>query len=403
MSEYLIVRLSNNRQAKKPWLVWSESQQEVIASGELSAEQALDEIASYAQARHTIVLLNSADVLLKEVNIPAGGARQFDAMLPYLVEDDVAQDVDGMHFTVLAKQGQIAHVAGVDREWLARELETLKQAGFNVTKVLPDALALPDVDGIAAVELAGQWLLKKQAYQALTIESDWLAIVAQSEWVKQGDDWLALHAYSPLPELNLAPAQDWQQAEPQLVMQLLGRQAMFTPVNLLTGCFKPKSGVGRYLKVWRKAAIAAGVVAVVLVAQNLIQTYQAEQQAAKYRAESERIFRSVLVGKTKIPTVSYLKRELDNEAKRLSGGNSDESLLVWMAKLPSAIKSVPDFTLTGIKFDRQRGEIQLQASSQDFQAFEQARAKLEEQFSVQQGQLSKSGQLVVGDLILKPR
>ncbi|EGU35893.1 general secretion pathway protein L [Vibrio ichthyoenteri ATCC 700023] len=401
MSEYLIVRLSNNRHAETPWLVWSESQQEVIASGELTADQTVDEIASYAQARQTIVLLNSADVLLKLVNIPAGGARQFESMLPYLVEDDVAQDVDGMHFTILAKQGQIAHVAGVDREWLGQALETLQVAGFNVTKVLPDALALPDVEGISAVELAGQWLLKKQPYQALTIESDWLPMVARSEWVKEGDTWLPLQAYSPLPELDLAPEQQWQQGEAQLVMQLIGRQAIFTPINLLTGRFKPKSGAVRYLKIWRKAAIAAGVFMAVLVAQNVLQTYQAEQQAAKYRAESERIFRTVLAGKNKIPTVSYLKRELDNEFKRLSGGRSDETLLVWMAKLPTALKSVPDFNLTGLKFDRQRGEIQLEAMSQDFQAFEQARVKLEQQFSVQQGQLSKSGQLVTGNLILK--
>lgn len=400
MSEYLIVRLSNNRQAETPWLVWSESQQEVIASGDLGAEQSCEQIASFAQSRQTIVLLNSADVLLKQVDIPAGASRQFDSMLPYLVEDDVAQDVDSMHFTILAKQGQIAHIAGVDREWLGRELTELKQAGFNVTKVLPDALALPDVDGIAAVELAGQWLLKKQTYQALTIEPDWLAMLAQSDWVKQGDEWLALQAFSPLPALSLAAEQNWQQAEPQLVMQLLGRQAVFTPINLLTGRFKAKSSAARYLKIWRKTAIAAVVLAAVLLAQNLIQTYQAEQQAAKYRAESERIFRSVLVGKNKIPTVSYLKRELDNEAKRLSGGSGEESLLGWMNQLPQALKAVPDFTLTGLKFDRQRGEVQLEASSPDFQAFEQARVKLEAQFSVQQGQLSKSGQSVTGSLIL---
>ncbi|MFA0415238.1 type II secretion system protein GspL [Vibrio renipiscarius] len=403
MSEYLIVRLSNNRHAETPWLVWSESQQEVIASGELTAEQTVDDIASYAQARQTIVLLNSADVLLKQVSVPAGGARQFESMLPYLVEDDVAQDVDGLHFSILAKQGQTAYVAGVDREWLSGQLDALKEAGFNVTKVLPDALALPDVEGIAAVELTGQWLLKKQPYQALSIDADWLPMVAQSEWVKEGDAWLSLQAYSPLPELALAPEQEWQQGDPQLVMQLLGRQAIFAPINLLTGRFKPKSGIARHLKVWRKTAIAAGIFAVVLVAQNLIETHNAAQQAAKYRAESERIFRTVLAGKNKIPTVSYLKRELDNESKRLSGGSGDESLLVWMAKLPQALKSVPDFTLTGMKFDRQRGEIQLEASSQGFQAFEQARVKLEGQFLVEQGQLNKSGSQVTGNLILKAR
>lgn len=400
MSEYLIVRLSNNHQTSQQWLVWSESQQEVIASGELAAGQALTEIESYAQQRPTIVLLNNADVLLKQVTIPAGGARQFDSMLPYLIEDDVAQDVESLHITTLAKQGDQAFIAAVDKAWLSQELATLAEAGFNVSKVMPDALALPDVHGIAAVEMSGQWLLKKSPYQALTIESDWLAMVAQSDWVKEEQQWLALEAYSPLPELTLAQGQAWQQGEPHLVMQLLARHAIISKINLLTGGFKPKSSLAKYVKVWQKTAIAAGILAVVLLAQSLIQTHQAQQQADLYRAESERIFRAVLA-KNKIPTTGYLKRELENEAKRLAGGSSEQSILHWLVKLPSAFKNVPNFEMTGLTFDSKRGEINLQARSKDFQSFEQARTQLEQQFQVEQGQLTKAADFVTGSFVLK--
>ncbi|MBA5762870.1 type II secretion system protein GspL [Vibrio sp. 404] len=400
MSEYLVVRLSNNRQASQQWLVWSESQQEVIASGELSAGQALVEIESYAQQRPTIVLLNSADVLLKQVTIPAGGARQFDSMLPYLIEDDVAQDVESLHITTLAKQGDQAFIAAVDKEWLSAELASLAEAGFLVTKVIPDALALPDVEGIAAVEISDQWLLKKSAYQALTVESDWLAIVAQSDWVKTDQQWLALEAYSPLPALSLAEGQAWQQGEPQLVMQLLARHAIVSKINLLTGGFKPKSSLLKHLKIWQKSAIAAVVLVVVLLAQSFIHTQQAQQQADLYRAESERIFRAVLA-KSKIPTTSYLKRELENEAKRLAGGSAEESILHWLVKLPGALKNVPNFEMTGLTFDSKRGEIKLQARSKGFQSFEQARTQLEQQFQVEQGQLTKAADFVTGSFVLK--
>ncbi len=400
MSESLIVRLSNNRQASTQWLVWSDSLQQVIASGELSAEQSLSELEQYAEQRKTYVLLNCADVLLKQVSIPAGGVRQFDSMLPYLIEDDVAQDVEALHFTVLAKQGDQAFVAAVDKAWLKNQLEQLTLAGCQVVKVMPDALALPQIDGISAVEIAGYWLLKKSSYQALAVESDWLAMVAQSDWVKQDSQWLSLEAYSTLPELALASEQHWQQVQPHLVMQLLAEGALSSKINLLTGEFKPKSSLIKHLKVWRNAAIAAGVLLVVLFAQYFVQAQQAEQQADVYRAESERIFRSVMA-KSKIPTTSYLKREMDNEVKRLSNGVGEDSVLTWLVALPVAVKNVVSFEITALTFDSQRKEIKLEARSKDFQAFEQARSQLEQQFAVEQGQLNKSNDFVTGSFVLK--
>lgn len=103
MSEFLTVRLSRDKQAPIRWLVWSTSQNEIIASGELSSKEQLGELSTYADQRTTLLLLDSRDILLMEAEIPAGAARQVDTMLPYLLEDDIAQDVDELHFTILKK------------------------------------------------------------------------------------------------------------------------------------------------------------------------------------------------------------------------------------------------------------------------------------------------------------
>lgn len=44
MSEFLTVRLSSQKEADIPWLVWSAEQQEVIASGQVAGWEALHEI-----------------------------------------------------------------------------------------------------------------------------------------------------------------------------------------------------------------------------------------------------------------------------------------------------------------------------------------------------------------------
>ncbi len=402
MNEFLIVRLSNDTSSAIQWIVWSEQQKEVIACGELADWDAVPELAAYAENRRTLVLLSASSLVLTEVEIPAGASRQFEGMLPFLLEDDLAQDVEQLHFSVLHKASGRAQVCAADSHWVETVLQTLRAVGCQVQKVLPDVLALPEHSGISAVELDGQWLLKKNAYSGISIPSEWLVMIAQSEWVKEGEEYLSLNAYSALPELELAEGQQWQNVEPQLVMQMLAEQAVSSKINLLTGSFKPKSSILRYWKVWQKAAIAAVVLLAVMMIDNVLKINQYESQAQAYRAESERIFRQTLFGKNKIPTVSYLKREMEREAERLSGNGGDESLLKWMEGLPALLKQVPTLNLTSFKFDGPRGEVRLQAQSSDFQTFEKAREILASKFVVEQGQLSRSGQLVNGSFVLKP-
>lgn len=62
---------------------------------------------------------------------------------------------------------------------------------------------------------------------------------------------------------------------------------------------------------------------------------------------------------------------------------------------------VNDLQITSFKYDGQRGEVRIQASSSDFQPFEQARVKLAEKFNVEQGQLNRNGNVVMGSFVLK--
>ncbi|NOH70383.1 type II secretion system protein GspL [Vibrio pectenicida] len=403
MNEFLIVRLSKNKTAVIQWLVWSESQKEVIASGDLQDHQDLSDLTHYAEERQLILLVSAENLVLTTLDIPAGASRQLEPMLPFMLEDDIAQDVDELHFTVLAKQNGQAHVCGIDYSWLEAILVDFRELGFIVRKVLPDALALPVAEEMTlmAVELDGQWLVKKGQYQAVSVDQTWLTILAQSSWVKQDDGYLPLKAFSPLPVIDLSEGQSWQNESPQLVMQLLAEGAVQSKMNLLSGEFKPKSSFGRHLNIWRKTGIAASVLVVMLSLNNWLEIKNAEQQANAYREESERIFRQI-TSKNKIPTITYLKRELEREEKLLVGGSGD-SVLNWMIKMPQAMKQVPGLKLTSFKYDGSRDEVRLQAQSNDFQTFEKARELMSDQFTVEQGQLSKSGSLVNGTFVLKSR
>nr|WP_206361908.1 type II secretion system protein GspL [Vibrio plantisponsor] len=403
VSEFLTVRLSSQKEAIIPWLVWSSVQQEVIASGEISGWEQLEQLSSYAEQRSIIVLMSASDVVLSQVEIPAGANRKIESMLPYLIEDEVAQDVDDMHFSILKKTGNIVEVAGIDRDFLQSCIDELASLGMTVKRVIPDVLTVPVQQGLAAVQLGKEWLIRKGDSQGICVDSEWLELFSQSDWVKEGDNFLPLTAYTPLPELGLADGQDWHFTPSPLVMQLLTEQALQSKVNMLTGSFRVKSSSMKYWRIWRKAAYAALVFLAVLIGYKLLETHRLEQQVLAYRAESERIFRVVFPEREKIPTVSYLKRLVNEELNALQGGSAQGSVLQWLTPLPATLRSIQGMELQSIKFDSNRGEVRLETTSKDFQSFEQARVKLAEQFVVEQGQVNKNGDVVAGSFVLKQK
>ncbi|MCG9639603.1 type II secretion system protein GspL [Vibrio sp. Isolate34] len=408
MSEFLTVRLSSEPQSPVQWLVWSTSQQEVIASGELSSWEQLDELTPYAEKRSCIALLPGNECLIKRVEIPKGAARQFDSMLPFLLEDEVAQDIEDLHLTILDKDATHATVCGVEREWLKQALEQFREANIVFRKVLPDTLAVPfEEQGISALQIDQHWLLRQGNYQAVSISEAWLPMFLQSDWVVVDDEEkpATIFSYTSMPsdDVQQQSGVEWQAKPAELVMSLLSQQAITSSVNLLTGTFKTKSSFSKYWRVWQKVAIAACLLVAVIVTQQVLKVQQYEAQAEAYRAESERIFRAVLPGKQRIPTVSYLKRQMNDEAKKYGGSGDGDSLLGWLALLPETLGQVKSIEVESIRYDGNRSEVRLQAKSSNFQHFETARAKLEEKFTVEQGPLNRNGDAVFGSFTLKPR
>ncbi|NLS14476.1 type II secretion system protein GspL [Vibrio sp. SM6] len=396
MSEFLTVRLSSEQHHSVPWLVWSTSQQEVIASGELPNQEHLDQLVAYAEQRSIIVLVAASDVMMTQVTVPPGGARQFDAMLPYLVEDETAQDVDALHFTVVEKSAGQAHIVAIERAFVQRTLEQFRALGLDVKKMLPDCLALPfNGDAASAVKLGQQWLIRLQPYQGAALDESWMPLYLDAQ---AGDAPLPIDCYSDLPVQT--GSRTWRAQPAEMAMALLAKGAIASKVNLLSGHFKAKSSLLKHLKVWQKAALAGGLLAISLLVQQALTLHQLEQETAAYRAERDRVFRQVMPGKKKIPTVSYLKRTLNDEVSRLSGGGSDSLLLPWLNQLPATLGSVSGMELLSVKYDGSRDEMRLQARSQDFQTFEQARLKLAAEFTVEQGQLNRNTEGVVGSFVL---
>lgn len=422
MSEHLIIRLNNQSSDPIQWIVWSPENKAVIASGELSSSETLGSLTQYSVQRSVSVLLPSSDILLREVTIPEGAARQFQSMLPFIIEDDLAQDVDDLHIVILKKDNKTAQVAIVEHQKMAKWISLLADAGIHTKRLLPDVLSLPfHQDGAAMVELNQQWLLRYGEYQGAIAEPEWLSmlldglvahavqtadgIVVKEEKEQEQNDEVddvpcyALHSYSPC-SIKIENTKHIQET-PELVMQLLAEGALTSKINLLSGRYRPQSSWRKHWRIWQKVILAFGLVMVAFVAQHVSEVQKLEQHSLALRAESERIFREIFPGKRKIPTMSYLKSQMKNEEARLQGGSGGDDLLAWMSELTPYLVKVPQVKLQSLKFDGKRDELRLQASASDFPYFEQLTSELNTKFDVEQGQLNKNQGQVFGAIIIR--
>lgn len=184
-------------------------------------------------------------------------------------------------------------------------------------------------------------------------------------------------------------------------MQLLAQQAQQNRYNLLTGRYKPQNQIYKYLKPWRGAAIAAGLLLAVLGAEKVADIYQMEAEAEQYRTQAESVVRTLLPQNQRIPTTSYLKRLLEGEVNRLSGAGAQSGVMVWMSQLGPLLDSAPGIQLDAMRFDLDRGELRLNARGKDFSDFEKLRVALSDKYNTELGQLSRDNQTVTGAFVLR--
>jgi general secretion pathway protein L len=406
VSEYLTVRISRYNPVVS-WAVWNSTEQTLLDSGDIEKGPIgpwdwLEPLTLLAQQRTVILLLSAIDVVLRQVTVPAGGARQLEQMLPYLLEDDIAQDVDSLHFSLLAKQGDQAFIAAIDQAWLSDLLSHCNQAEMNISQVIPDVLLLPSHDGVTLIKQGDQWLLRRSEWLGVSIADEWLPRYLNS-LCPRGESINTVYSYSPLPEISLSDNVIFQQQASLSLHEMLAKNSVTSKITLLTGQFKRHSSWSKYWLIWRKVAYAGTLLAILSMVTHWLLVGQLEQQALAYRSESERIFRSVFPEKQKIPTSSYLKREIDTEAARLSGGVSQSSVLKLLEVLTGSFANIERLTIQKLRFDDQRGELRIDVQGQDFQSFDMAREQLEQNFIVDQGPLTRSGEDVLGSYTLKQK
>ncbi len=337
-------------------------------------EQApLGELPSIAQGRRVVVLLPSADIRLCSVPLAARQLAKVQQAVPYMLEDQLADDVESLHFAVGARRAD-AHwpVAVIARERLAAALAFFIDHGLRPDLMIPDLLGLP-------VPAAEQFTLLVDGDEVL-VRSDWSSgftcLRSDLELCLQLADPERLRSLRVIIPRNQSfdPSVLGRPVEPvhgfaQPLEALLQNLRLDETINLLQGEFSARQDL---LRLWRPWRAAAALTAGVLLLAGLLHGLEAWRLGAQLQAletQNAQRYQQLFPAETRIVN---LEAQLEQQLARLGSSGRGANLLVLMNVVAEAIAAVPGLRLDAVQY--RDSALYASMSAEGLQSLEQLKA-----------------------------
>ena len=397
VSERLIIRLASEASQKQQWLIWSETEKEIIASGEIENANQLNTLTEKAQSRQVICLLPGVDIAIKEVVINGTFNRQMQQALPYLIEEDLASDVEQLHLTVVAKRTDLVHVAICDKKRMNSWLAWLEDAEITSKQFIPEGFALPvPADDIwQAVQLGDDWIVRENKDVAWSCELPMLEILLASKI--DSENTQKIESYSMTQEIN---GVEWVDGLSTLPMELLTVGALSSKVNLLSGEFKVQKEPNKNLLLWRLPAICFAFLFVISCGNLYIENNKLENHIDVVKKQVETVYKLAFPQNPKVG-YSRVKKSLKAMLPDVGTSASSADFLVMLDDIAPHFKSTEQFFPSTLKYDATKQEMRILATGDNFQAFEKFSAELPKKYSLKQGALNSNKKQVSGLLTIR--
>jgi len=299
MTEYVVIRLAAEDQAVQ-WILADSNGTRLSNESSGSLEQVAAEIGE----RSVIVLVPSVDLLSTTVHIPARSNSKIKAALPFALEEDLADDVENLHFAIGERQenGRLP-VSVVSKITLDGWLSRLSDAGIEPAILSPENHGLAKIPGTLSVLVDNDTVMFNDgadtefAMQDVT-PSDALVLAGQlgetesedeeksghllvfctaEQEQKLSHDWIALRHELHSVDINILP----DGALPKLAVTVAAGHG----INLLQGAHGKKTEYASLLRPWKTAAVMLLALGIMAIAMKGLGYYQLQQDELAVRTQ----------------------------------------------------------------------------------------------------------------------
>lgn len=308
--------------------------------------------------------------------VPGKRRSQWQAALPYAIEELIAEPLESVHLVPLQRDddGQVT-VAVVSKVRMQNWLNSLQQAGITKAQLVADCFALPvpTTDWFSALSFTTpDWIcVRSGIYSGLALP------IALLDSIKE-----------LVGSKIEARSNDYQVLDKDFLHRL----------GLRSGEFALEGQTPDVLKNWLWPSLLAGLVVMLLFAHASWKTAQLEQQALIYQQQTTQLFKTLFphvqrVVNIQVQTQTYLKQSV------AAGANQGPAkILDVIEPLLSAHKSIKAGSA-----DWQNGQLNLRVTAPNPQGLEQLVNDLTPQLAISLQIQQVSADKVEGVLHVRPK
>jgi len=368
MADYLVLRFPSGSTDYVEWVT-------VDPGGALVGEPGQGDpimAAGVAGDSKVVALVPGASVLRTTADIPVRGANKVLQALPFAMEENLATDVENLHFAAGKRDadGRLS-IAVVERLEMEAWLELLAVAGIEPVSMYADSdavgavpntttlfveetsVVLRDADGsVAVTDLDSAEATLELWFRSRDMDDDddrapkmpvnMLVYVTEDAHANPATGALIANLQPRVASLDVRVLGDG--ALPRLASQIVSQPG----INLLQGRYAPRSNLAAYWPAWRVAAILLASLAVTVIGAKVLEISSLRQQAASLDTAIEQGIRYTF---PEVREVRDARALLQSKLRALGRGPSDGGSTEFLETLQVVATAVAGAEDTSAKLE----------------------------------------------------
>lgn len=350
----------------------------VSANGEVLSEGAGTLETIIEQARdtgsfETIVIAPTSRVQVKRVGFSSGQQRHLTQVIPFLLEEQLAQAPEELHYTLLTKSKSQAWVAVVSRTDLGLWLSELQSAGIENPIILPlVSLFLPDVDDkentiplLIEVENHWCWIESERVLVLPDVLLERLPLdqAVRVSCHRKAFELVQERVTQPVPEALW----DGNVGLMERTADMLAANKTWLRFNMCHGIFGQTNNVLDSIKPWRWVAIFAFLATALELSGSYYDTTQLELETSRIQQKANALFLQLVPEEGRVVNLErQLKGRLQNADNNVAKSEPKLTPYDVMAKLDKARSAVPgDHRLIRLDYGDNQYRLEWQAGQRE--------------------------------------
>jgi len=334
------------------------------------------------------IVLPAEMAALQNVNLPAKNSRQAMQALPFVVEEQLAVDVEKVHLAVgLRQQDGAWPVIVIDVAVMSALIACCEQANLRLRAVYVDAQLLPAAGNSLSVAMyKNRILLRTEKEMAVFDDKNAAEMIhfflgeSALSVVKiyfsaevEGQNLLAQQLATEFAALGETRVE--MVSDVHTLSDLLLSLPDATAINLLQGRFFVRQPTGK-APLW-KIVVAAAVI--FWVGQCLLQVVSGwyfNRSANRLEIKMDTQFRKLFPDMRRVGSV---KKQIETQLLVGAGNNDDASFAKLFSASIQVLNAMPDhqgFEISELRYDDQQGQVELEVKAKSIDQLDQYKQAL---------------------------